>query len=149
MSRGSTRIVDHRCVRSALLLFAKSLRRHHMDFFPLDVSISVLDGRLIRRPAKDARRKCEPCLVRVSGRRVWSSELLLLSLRCHRIAMVQPAESRKGLNLAFTRRANFCCTTCWRVLRQSKMSSVLMVVEQVGRQQSFEMPLIQDDHVVQ
>src|SRR6516162_8884312 len=81
--------------------------------------------------------------------RVWSSELLLLSLRCHRIAMVQPAESRKGLNLASTRRANFCCTTCWRVLRESKMSSVLMVVAQVGRQESFEMPLIQDYHVVQ
>jgi|SRR5215469_136134 len=42
------------------LSFAKSLRRHHMDFFPLDVSTSVLDGRLIRRPAKDVRRKCEP-----------------------------------------------------------------------------------------
>src|SRR6516225_4973274 len=63
--------------------------------------------------------------------------------------MVQPAESRKGLNLAFTRRVNFCCTTSWRVLRQSKMSPVLMVVEQVGRHQSFEMPLIDDDHVVQ
>src|SRR6516164_1374902 len=81
--------------------------------------------------------------------RVWSSELLLLSLRCHRIAMVQPAESRKGLNLAFARSANFCCTTCWRVLRQSKMRPVLMVVAQVRRDQSFEMPLIQDDHVVQ
>ena len=57
----------------------------------------------------------------------WSSELLLLSLRCHRIAMVQPAESRKGLNLAAGHRANFCCTTCWRVLRESKMSPVLMV----------------------
>jgi len=56
--------------------------------------------------------------------------------------MVQPAESRKGLNLAFTRRANFCCTTRWRVLPQSKMSPILMVVEHVGRQQSFEMPLI-------
>jgi len=86
-----------------------------------------LDGRLIRRPAKDAGRKCEPCLVRVSRRRVWSLELLLLSLRCHGIAMVQPAESRKGLNLVFTRRANFCCTTCWRVLRESKMSPVFMV----------------------
>src|SRR6516225_12042863 len=82
-------------------------------------------------------------------KRVWSSELLLLSLRCHRIAMVQPAESWKGLNLAFTGRANFCCTTSWRVLRQSKMSPVLMVIEQVGRHQPFEMPLIQDDHVVQ
>src|SRR6516165_10278308 len=63
--------------------------------------------------------------------------------------MVQPAESRKGLNLAFTRRANFCCTTSWRVLRQSKVSPVLMVIEQVGKHQSFEMPLIEDDHVVQ
>src|SRR6516164_6104708 len=103
------------------LSFAKSLRRHHKDLFPLDVSISVLDGRLIRRPAKDARRKCEPCLVRVSRTRVLSSELLLVSLRCHRIAMVQPAESRKGLNLAFTRRANFRCTTCWRALRQNSI----------------------------
>jgi hypothetical protein len=49
------------------------------------------------------------------------------SLRCHRIAVVQPAQPRKGLNLAFTGRANFCCTTCWRVLRQSKMSPVLLV----------------------
>jgi len=102
-----------------------------------------------RRPVRDARRKCEPCLVRVSRRRVWSSELLLLSLRCHRITMVQPAESRKGLNLALARRANFCCTTCRRVLRESKMRPVLMVVKHVGRHQSFEMPLIEDDHVVQ
>jgi hypothetical protein len=29
------------------------------------------------------------------------------------------------------------------------MSSVLVVVEQVGRHQSFEMPLIQNDEVVQ
>src|SRR6516164_6231983 len=81
--------------------------------------------------------------------RVWSSELLLLILRCHFITMVQPAESRKGLNLAFTRSANFCSTTCWRVLRESKMRPVRMVIEQVGRHESFEMPLIEDDHVVQ
>src|SRR3974377_2201000 len=63
--------------------------------------------------------------------------------------MVQPAEFRKGLNLASTRRTNFCSTTCWRVLRESKMRPVLMVIEHVGRHQSFEMPLIEDDHVVQ
>src|SRR6516225_4689506 len=120
-----------------------------MDFFPLDVNTSVLNGALICRPANNAFRECERCLVRVSRGRGWSSELLLLSLRRHGIAMVKPAESRKGLNLAFTGRANFCCTTCWRVLRQSKMSPVLMVVKQVGRHQPFEMPLIQDDHVVQ
>ena len=56
---------------SSSLSFARSLRRHHKDFLPFDVSISVLDGRLIRRQAKHARRKCEPCLVRVSRRRVF------------------------------------------------------------------------------
>ena len=39
------------------LSFAKSLRRHHKDFFRLDVSTLVLDGRLVRRPVKNARRK--------------------------------------------------------------------------------------------
>src|SRR6266436_930026 len=73
----------------------------------------------------------------------------LLSLRCDCITMVQPAESRQGLNPAFTRRADFRRPTCWRVLRESKMSPVLMVVEHVGRHQPFDMPLIQDDHVVQ
>jgi hypothetical protein len=104
---------------------------------------------VICRPAKDARRECERSLGRVSRKRVWSSEKLLLSLGCHRITMVQPAESRKGLNLAFTRRPNFCSTTSWRVLRQSKMCPVLMVVKQVRRHQPFEMALIQDDHVIQ
>src|SRR5215469_4125210 len=74
-------------------------------------------------------------------KRVSSSERLLLSLRCHLITMVQPAESRKGLNLAVAHRANFCSTTSWRVLRESKMRPVLMVIEQVGRHQSFEMLL--------
>ncbi len=63
--------------------------------------------------------------------------------------MVQPPESRQGLNLAFTLRANFCRPTCWRVLRESEVSPVLMIVEQVRRHQLFEMPLIQDNHVVQ
>ena len=103
--------------------------RHEKDFFLLGASSSVWDCRLICRPAKDARRKSEPCLGRVTRKSVWSSEDLLLSLRCHCITMVQPAESRKGLNLAFTRRANFCRPTCWRVLRESKMSSVLVIVE--------------------
>ncbi len=53
----------------------------------------------------------------------------LLRLRCDCITMVQPAESRQGLNLAFTRRANFCRPTCWRVLRESKMSPVLVIIE--------------------
>jgi hypothetical protein len=38
----------------------------------------------------------------------------LLSLRCHRITMMKPAEPRQGLDLAFTLRAHAsrnCCTT--------------------------------------
>jgi hypothetical protein len=82
-------------------------------------------------------------------KRIWLSEKQLLNLRCHRITMVQATESRKELDLPFTRRANFCRPTCWRVLRESKMRPVLIVVELVGRHQAFEMPLIQDNHVVQ
>jgi len=63
--------------------------------------------------------------------------------------MVQPAESRKGLNLAFTFRENFCSTTCGRVLREPKMSAVMVIVEEVRGHQPIEMPLIQDDHVIQ
>src|SRR6266481_4267886 len=39
--------------------------------------------------------------------------------------MVQPAESRQGLNLASTRTADFCRPICWRVLREPKMRPVL------------------------
>ena len=108
-----------------------------------------MDGRLVRRQAKDARRKRERFLGRVSRKRVWSSEKWLLSLRCHRITMVQPAESRKGMNLGFSLRANCRRPTCWRVLREPKMRPVLVIVVQVRRHQPFEMPLIQDNHVVQ
>ncbi len=72
----------------------------------------------------------------------------LLSLRCDCITMVQPTESRQGLNPAFTRRADFRRPTCWRALRESKMSPVLVIVVQVRRHQPFEMALIQDNHVV-
>src|SRR5438046_10647959 len=63
--------------------------------------------------------------------------------------MVQPAQSRQGLNLASTRTADFCRPTCWRVLREPKMRPVLVIVVQVRRRQPFEMPLIQYDHMVQ
>jgi hypothetical protein len=66
-------------------------------------------------------------------KRIWLSEKQLLNLRCHRITMVQATESRKGLNLPFTRRANFCRPTCWRVVRESEMRSVrLGLVQKLG-----------------
>ena len=97
---------------------------------------------------ENARREPGLCLAGFQ-KRIWLSEKQLLNLRCHRITMVQATESRKGLNLPFTRRANFCRPTCWRVLRGSEMRPVLVIIEQVGRHQPFEMPLIQNDHVVQ
>src|ERR1700682_4107765 len=62
--------------------------------------------------------------------------------------MMQSAEPRQGLNLAFSPRADCCWPTCCPVLRESGMSPILVVVEHVLRHQPFEMPLIQDDHVV-
>ena len=103
---------------------------------------------LIRRSAKMLAENVD-CAWPGFKKRIWLSEKQLLNLRCHRITMVQATESRKGLNLPFTRRANFCRPTCWRVLRESEMRPVLVIIEQVGRHQPFEMPLIQDDHVVQ
>ena len=96
---------------------------------------------------ENARRERGLCLA--GFQKEFVSEKQLLNLRCHRITMMQATESRKGLNLPFKRRANFCRPTCWRVLRESEMRPVLVIIEQVGRHQLFEMPLIQDDHVVQ
>jgi hypothetical protein len=48
--------------------------RHEKDFFLLGASSSVWDYRLISRPAKDAHRKSELCLGRVTRSGVWSSE---------------------------------------------------------------------------
>jgi hypothetical protein len=97
---------------------------------------------------ENARREHGLCLAGFQ-KRIWLSEKQLLNLRCHRITMVQATESRKKLNLAFARRANFCRPTCGRALRESEMRPVLVIIEQVGRHQPFEMPLIQDDFVVQ
>jgi len=70
------------------------------------------------------------------------------SLLCNRITVVQAAESRQGLNLAFSRRANCCWPTCWGVLRETQVRAIIVVIEHVLGYQPFEMPFIQDDYVV-
>jgi hypothetical protein len=56
---------------------------------------------------ENPRRNPEPCLGRITRENVWSSEKQqLLTLRCRCIPMVQAAESRQGLNLAFGSRAD-------------------------------------------
>ena len=47
--------------------------------------------------------------------------------------MMQSTESSEGINLAFKPRADCGWPTCWRILRESEMSSVLVVIEDVLR----------------
>src|SRR4029077_8810674 len=65
-----------------------------------------------------------------------------------RITVVQAAESRQGLNLAFSPRANCCWPTCWGVLLETQVRAIIVVIEHVLGHQPFEMPFIQDDYVV-
>jgi hypothetical protein len=51
---------------------------------------------------ENARRERGLCLAGFQ-KRIWLSEKSLLNLRCRRITMVQATDSRKGLNLPFTR----------------------------------------------
>jgi len=63
--------------------------------------------------------------------------------------MVQSAESREGVDLASHRRTYRRWTTCWRILRKSEVRPIFMVVANILGHQPFEVPLVQDDHVVQ
>ena len=64
------------------------------------------------------------------------------------VAVVQPAESRQRDDLVSAGRNRRRNSPNGCVLPQSEMSPVFVVVEQVSGHQPFEMPLIQDDHVV-
>src|ERR1035438_9274547 len=65
------------------------------------------------------------------------------------VTMVQSAESGEGANLASHRRTYRGWPTCGRILRESEVRSIVMVVANILRHQPFEVLLIQDDHVVQ
>jgi len=109
--------------------FAKSLCPIlERDFFLLGASSSVWDCRRFVDRRKMLAGNVNCARPGYKERRL-AIRKWLLSLRCDCITMVQPAESRQGLNMAFTRRADFCRPTCWRVLRESKMSPILVIVE--------------------
>jgi len=63
--------------------------------------------------------------------------------------MVQAAESWQGLNLAFGPRGNCDCPTCWRVLRETQVRTVLVIVAYVLCHEPLQVPFIQDDHMVE
>lgn len=59
--------------------------------------------------------------------KAFGDQKIVPEARLPRITMVQPAESRQGLNLAYSCRANFCRPTCWRVLCEPEMRPVLLI----------------------
>ena len=64
--------------------------------------------------------------------RIWLSEKQLWNLRCHRITMVQATESRKGLNLSFTRRECRSDTIMARIVSGKSESSFSQVIHSAG-----------------
>src|ERR1019366_599375 len=64
------------------------------------------------------------------------------------IPVMQAAESRERDNL-MARRLRARSSTSGRVLSQSEMSSVLVVITHVVFQQPSEVPLVENDHVVE
>src|SRR5437868_2121350 len=63
--------------------------------------------------------------------------------------MVQSTKSGKGPNLGPDCGTEHDRSTCWRVLRKSQMRPVLVIVEHILGHQTLQMPLIQDDDVIQ
>jgi PAS domain S-box-containing protein len=71
------------------------------------------------------------------------------SLSCDGVTVVQPAESRAGVDCALSRTSDRYGSTGWRILRQSEVGPIFMVVAHILGQQALEVLLIQDDHVVE
>src|ERR1700736_5238367 len=63
--------------------------------------------------------------------------------------MVQSTESREGSNLASERRMARNRPPRWRVLPAPQMRPILVVVAPILSHQPLQMPLVQDDHVIQ
>jgi hypothetical protein len=63
--------------------------------------------------------------------------------------MVQSAESREGVDSTLSPTSDRRWSTGWRILRQSEVSPIFMVVAHILGQQPLEVLLIQHDHVVQ
>src|ERR1035441_4538358 len=62
---------------------------------------------------------------------------------------MQTTESRQGDNLVDTPRRGRCNSTTGSVLPKSEMSPVLVVIRDVLSQQPSQVPLIENDHVIE
>ena len=58
---------------------------------------------------------------------VYRAQRRIADLCCHGVTMVQPAEARKGPNLASNFGSQRDRPTCWRVLREPQMRPIVMV----------------------
>jgi hypothetical protein len=65
------------------------------------------------------------------------------------VAMMQTTESRRRCNSTIRIGDTLCTTAGWRSLRQCKMCTVVVVVVDVIIHESFQMPSIEDKHVVE
>src|SRR5271167_552169 len=71
-----------------------------------------------------------------------------MALGRDRVAVMQTTESRQRDNVV-ARRRDIVPSTIRSVLLESEMSSVLVVIAHVVFQQPSEMPLVENDHVVE
>src|SRR5271169_3944276 len=71
-----------------------------------------------------------------------------MALGRDRVAVMQTTESRQRDNVV-ARRRDIVPSTIRSVLLESEMSSVLVVIAHVVFQQPSEVPLVENDHVVQ
>ena len=63
--------------------------------------------------------------------------------------MMQSPESRIGVDRTISSIFDRCGPTDWRVLRESEVCPIFMVVADIFGHQPLEMLLVQDDYVVQ
>ena len=63
--------------------------------------------------------------------------------------MMQSTESTEGVDFALSPTSVLCWSTGRRILRQSEVGSIFMVIANILGQQPLEVLLIQDDHVVE
>jgi hypothetical protein len=62
--------------------------------------------------------------------------------------MAESTESREGVDCALSPTSDRYWSTGWRILRQSEVGSIFMVVAHILGHQPLEMAFIQHDHVI-
>src|SRR5712692_393164 len=72
-----------------------------------------------------------------------------ICLRRKAVAMVESADTGKGVNRSLDSRLDLDRATHWCVLHKTQMRSVLVVVAHILSHQPFQVPLVQNNYVIQ